>query len=150
MYHSIVRRIARKNFERINRKDYEAVLKDCAPNVRHRFGGMHALGGARHDRETLGRWFARLGRVMPKLQLNVQDVWVKGWPWNTLVIARWEATATLADGSPYLNRGVHLIMMRWGKVFDFDVHENSQVVAESLAVQAKNGFPEAVAGPIVS
>ncbi len=125
MYHSIVRGIARKNFERINRKDNEAVLKDCAPNVRHSFGGVHALGGISHDRETLGRWFARLGRVMPKLQLNVQDVWVKGWPWNTLVIARWEATGTLADGSPYLNRGVHLITMRWSKVFDFEVHEKT-------------------------
>jgi ketosteroid isomerase-like protein len=150
MYHSIVRGIARKNFERVNRKEYDAVLADCAPNIRHRFGGVHALGGTRHDREALRHWFDRLGRVMPTLQLNVQDIWVKGWPWNTLVIMRWEATATLGDASPYRNRGVHLITMRWGKVFDIDVHEDSQIVAASLLRQAKSGITEAAAEPIVS
>ncbi len=57
MYHAIVKRIARKNFLRVNQKDYDALLKDCAPNIHHRFGGKHALGGERHDREALGRWF---------------------------------------------------------------------------------------------
>ncbi len=150
MYHSIVRRIARKNFESVNRKDYDAVLAGCAPNIRHRFAGVHALGGTRHDREALARWFGRLSRVMPTLPLTVQDVWVKGWPPNTLVIMRWEATATLADGSAYRNRGVHLISMSWGKVFDIDVHEDSQIVAASLLLQAENGIPEAAAEPIVS
>ena len=80
MYHSIVERIATKNFERVNDHDYDALLQDCAPNIHHRFGGHHALGGERHDRETLRRWFQRLGRLCPTLKLTVHDVWVKGWP----------------------------------------------------------------------
>jgi hypothetical protein len=77
MYHTIVKRIALENFLRVNRKDYAAILKSCSPDVHHRFGGHHALGGERHDREALRRWFERLGRLAPTLQLAVHDVWVK-------------------------------------------------------------------------
>jgi ketosteroid isomerase-like protein len=86
MYHAIVKRIVLKNFLRVNRKHYAAILKRCSPDVHHRFGGHHALGGERHDREALGRWFERLGRLAPTLQLTVHDVWVKGGPWNTIVV----------------------------------------------------------------
>ena len=85
MYHTIVKRVATKNFERVNAHDYGAILKDCAADIHHRFGGHHALGGERHDRDALGRWFERLGRLCPTLKLTVRDVWVKGWPHNTTV-----------------------------------------------------------------
>jgi ketosteroid isomerase-like protein len=104
MYHAIVKRIARRIFERVNEKDSEALLKDCALNVYHRFSGQHALGGERRGREAFGRWFARLGRLCPNLRLTVHDVWVKGWPHNTVVIIRWSGTDTLPDGSPYHNK----------------------------------------------
>jgi hypothetical protein len=55
MYHAIVKRIAKKNFERVNQRDFDSLLKDCVPNVHNRFGGTHALGGERHDREAIGR-----------------------------------------------------------------------------------------------
>ena len=55
MYHAIVKRIALQNFLRVNQKDYAAILKGCSSDVHHRFGGHHALGGERHDREALYR-----------------------------------------------------------------------------------------------
>jgi ketosteroid isomerase-like protein len=150
MYHAIVKRLATRNFERVNDHDYEALLEDCAPDIRHRFGGQHALGGQRHDRDALRRWFQRLGRLAPTLKLNVHDVWVKGWPHDTTIIIRWTATQTLVDGSPYQNHGVHVVRMRWGKVVDIDANEDSQVVAESLKTVAAHGIDEALAAPIVS
>jgi len=150
MYHAIVKRIAKKNFERVNQKDFESLANDCAPNVYHRFGGNHALGGERHDRETLRRWLARLGRLGPGLKLTVHDVWVKGLPHNTIVIVRWSATDTLPDGSRYHNHGVHIIRMRWGKIVEIDANEDSQAVAESLKVRAAYGLQEALAPQIVS
>ena len=53
MYHAIVKRIALQNFLRVNQKDYAPILKGCSLDVHHRFGGHHALGGERHDREAL-------------------------------------------------------------------------------------------------
>jgi ketosteroid isomerase-like protein len=150
MYHAMVKRIARKNFERVNQHDFDALLSDCVPNIRHQFAGHHALGGVRNDRQALRRWFERLKTVMPDLRLSVKDVWVKGWPHNTTIIIRWEARATLLDGSPYRNRGVHLVSMRWGKVVDIDAHEDSQAVVNCLAAQARNGVAEAATEPILS
>ncbi len=150
MYHAIVKRIATKNFEYVNDKNYDALLKGCAPNIHHRFGGDHALGGQRHDKETLRRWFERLGRVMPGLRLTIGDVWVKGLPHHTTIIIRWTAAQTLLDGSHYKNHGVHVIRMRWGKVVSIDANEDSQVVAEALTLLAAHGVAEAIAEPIVS
>jgi ketosteroid isomerase-like protein len=150
MYHTIVKRIARKNFERVNQHDFESLLADCVPAIRHQFGGTHALGGVRHDKDALRRWFTRLQTVLPDLNLLVTDVWVKGAPHNTTIIVRWEARATLLDGSPYRNRGVHIIKMRWGKVADIDAHEDSEAVVNGLAIQARRGIAEAAADPIVS
>lgn len=126
------------------------MLKDCVPNVHHRFGGTHALGGERHDREALGLWLARLARLATKLHLTVNDVWVKGLPNNTTIIVRWTATDELPDGSDYHNHGVHIIKMRWGKIVEIDANEDSQAVAESLKMRAEYGIEEAGAAPILS
>ncbi len=150
MYHAIVKRIARENFLRVNQKDYASILKECSPDIHHRFSGDHALGGERHDRETLGRWFERLGRLAPTLHLTVHDIWVKGAPWDTTAIIRWSGTQDLPDRSPYNNHGVHIVRMRWGKVFDIDANEDSQLVAAGLRVWAAHGMTEALAAPIIS
>jgi len=150
MYHAIVKRIAKRNFERVNQKDFDALLKDCVPNVYHRLGGQHALGGERHDRETLRRWFERLGRLGRNLKITVNDVWVKGLPHNTVVIIRWSATDKFPDGSPYHNHGVHIVRMRWGKIVEIDANEDSEVVATMLKRQAAAGVEEAAAPQILS
>jgi ketosteroid isomerase-like protein len=150
MYHSIVKRIARKNFLRVNEKDFEALLADSASNIHHRFGGNHALGGERHDREALRLWFGRLGRLGKHLTLTVDDIWVKGLPHDTTIIIRWSATDVLPDGSPYRNRGVHIVRMKWGKIVDIDAHEDSQAVAQNLEKHAALGVEEAKAPQILS
>jgi hypothetical protein len=53
IYHAMVKRIALQNFLRVNQKDYTPILKGCSPDIHHRFGGHHALGGERHDRDAL-------------------------------------------------------------------------------------------------
>jgi ketosteroid isomerase-like protein len=150
MYHAIVKRIARKNFERVNQRDFRSLLNDSVPNIHHKFSGNHALGGERHDREALGLWLDRLARLGPNMKLTVRDVWVKGLPHNTTVIVRWTNSATGPDGSAYSNHGVHIVKMRWGKIVDIDANEDSQAVAEWLKLQAKHGVEEALARPIVS
>jgi GAF domain-containing protein len=52
--------------------------------------------------------------------------------------------------SSYFNRDFHVITMRWGHVYSFDVFEDSQEVTRGLAVQAKSGLKEAIAEQIVS
>ena len=56
----------------------DEAVKAVASHVHHRVSGAHALGGERHDKEALRRWFERLGRVLPTLHITVNNIWVKG------------------------------------------------------------------------
>lgn len=150
MYAKIVERICRKAFFAVNRQDYEVLLSMCDPRIVHRFGGSHALGGTRRTRDDLRLWFERLGRVVPSLTLTIEDIWVKGGPWNTTAIVRWTSTGTPLDGAPYENHGVHIIQMRWGTAVSIDANEDSQAVADLLRRQAACGIEEAAASPIQS
>lgn len=150
-YRFIVKRLIRQSFDHVNNRNWDELLTSVALNVHHRFAGDHALGGERHDKESLRRWFDRVSRVLPNLQLAVNDIWVTGWPWNTTVFVQWDGTATLLNGDDsYRNRGLHVITLRWGKVHALDVFEDSQEVVRALAAQAAAGCKEAVAEKIES
>ena len=151
IYSSIVESIIRKSFQAVQDHNYDEVLKGVSSrNLTHRFAGPNSLGGTRHDKEAMGRWLKRLGTVMPTLKLDVKDVVVHGGPWDTTAMVRWVATNTLANGEPYVNPGVHIIKLRWGKAYDFDVYEDTFVVTDGLEKQAKSGIAEASAPQIVS
>lgn len=149
-YSSIVEKSIRQSFDHINNHRWDAAVKALAPHVHHRVSGAHALGGERHDKQAMRRWFERFGRVLPNLQIKVDKVWVVGWPWHTTVFARWDGTATLLNGDAYVNRGLHVFTLRWGKVYALEEFFDSQVAAQALAAQGAGGLKEAVAEQIVS
>lgn len=150
LYSAIVKTRIRQSFAQVNDHRWDELMRSIAPHVHHRFLGNHAIGGERHDQATLRRWFERLARVLPDLHLTINDVWVKGWPWHTTVIVQWDGTATLLNGDPYVQHAVHIITLRWGKIHELDVFEDSQAVSRALDAQAAAGLEEAVAEPILS
>ena len=151
LYSSIVKMKIRQAFDHVNNHRWDDLMASIAPNVHHSFGGAHAIGGERHDSKTLRCWFERVARVLPNLHLEVNRIWVKGWPWDTTVFVQWDGTATLLNGdASYFNRGLHVITLRWGKIHALDVFEDSQEVARGLAAQAAAGLEEAVAKQLVS
>jgi ketosteroid isomerase-like protein len=150
LYQAIVKRRIRQSFEDVNNHRWDELMRSIAPDVHHRFGGVHAIGGERHDRETLRRWFERLARVLPNLRLEIKEIWVEGWPWHTMVFVQWDGTATLLNGGGYSQHAIHVITLKWGKIAALDVFEDSQEVARALAAQAATGLDEAAAEPIVS
>lgn len=150
MFRRLIAQQARRTFDAVNARDYDRVLASALPDMRHRFGGDHALGGERHDPAHVRLWFERLHRVVPDLTITVGDVWVQGGLRRAVVVVRWSVAATLLDGSHYTNRGVHIIHLRRRQIVSIDVHEDSQAVARALQIQAAAGLAEASAPPIVS
>jgi len=150
MYHYIVKRLVKKSFSLVNERRFVELTKDMALQVKHSFAGDHALGGVRHDVAAVKAWLERLACVVPNLYITVIDVQVKGLPHHTLAIVRWEATATLENGDPYLNKGVHFITLKWGKVMELEVYEDTLVVANGLEKQYESGILEAKAPQIIS
>ena len=150
IYSSIVENRIRQTFDHVNHHRWDEALEAVAPHVHHRVSGVHALGGERRHKEAMRRWFERFGRVLPNLQIRVNKVWVMGWPWDTTVFAQWDGTATLLNGDAYVNRGLHVFTLRWGKVFALEEFQDSQAAAHALAIQAAGGLVEAVAEQIGS
>ena len=151
LYGYIVKNEIRKTFDHVNNHRWDEAVKAVAPHVHHRVSGAHALGGERHDKEALRRWFERLGRVLPNLHIKVNNIWVKGWPWHTTVFVQWDGAATLLNGdASYVNRGLHVFTLRWGRVYALEEFQDSQEAARGLTAQAASGLKEAAAEPIVS
>jgi ketosteroid isomerase-like protein len=150
-YHYIIKGFVRKNFKCIQEHQYEEVLKGVSDKqLEHTFAGDNCLGGTRRDKESLKRWFERVGIVLPDLKFEITDIQVKGTPAKTLVIARWTATCNLLNGDPYVNKGVHFITLKWGKAVKFDVYEDTQTVSHGLELQFQAGIKEANAPKIES
>ncbi|GAB3641369.1 nuclear transport factor 2 family protein [Spirosoma arcticum] len=150
MYNAIIKGKIKEAFGLINQHQYAEASKGLALNITHTFSGNHALGGIRHDQAATKLWFERVGRLLPDLHIEIDDVLVRGWPNDTLVIARWHATAGLKDGSRYANHGVHFVRIQWGKITEMTVYEDSLAVSEALERQYAAGISEAKALPIIS
>ncbi|MET0571972.1 MAG: nuclear transport factor 2 family protein [Pedobacter agri] len=150
MYNYLVKKLIKKSFGLVNERRFKELLESTVPNVRHSFAGDHSLGGTRNDRGAFQAWLERLSRVMPKLFIKVNHIVVRGWPGNTLAVVRWTATAILENGDPYINKGTHFITLKWGKVTEIDVYEDTLAVYNGLEKQFKSGIEEARAPQIIS
>jgi ketosteroid isomerase-like protein len=136
-------------FERLSRGDWNSIVGELAEGVEHVFPGDHPLGGVRHTREAVGRWFERLGRLYPGHDFQVRRVISRGWPGSTWVTVQWTARLRPQRGEPYVNDGAHWIHIRWGKVTYFHAYLDTGRVAASCQQMAKDGVEEAAAEPIV-
>lgn len=149
LYSYIVKKRIRQTFDHVNKHHWDEAIEAVVPSIQHRVSGVHALGGERRSKEALHRWFYRLGRVLPSLQIQVSQIWVTGWPWDTTVFVQWDGTATLLNGDAYINRGLHVFTLRWGKVYALEEFQDSQEAARGLAIQAAMGLKEAASEQIV-
>lgn len=148
MYHAIVRRRIRGAFANLSRGDWQASLENVAEDVHHVFPGDLPIGGERHSREAVARWFERLDRLFPEHEFEVERVVARGWPWSTWVAVQWSARLTPQQGEAYGNQGAHWIHLRWGKVVYFHAYLDTQLVASACREMAERGIEEAAAAPI--
>jgi ketosteroid isomerase-like protein len=150
MYQAAVRRQMGKVYERLSAGDWEAAVARMAPDVHHVFPGDSALGGERHSKEALERWFARLYRLFPSVRFDVREVLVGGYPWN-MWVAVWSVVhLTPAAAEPYANPATQWFHFRRGQVVFMGEFVASHLVHGALLEMAANGIEEAAAPPIVT
>ena len=125
MYKFIVKRIVRRTFRRLSEGDYEAVVRQFGSQSRFLFSGDHELGGERRGRDAVRKWFQHMLGLFPGIRIEPRDVVVNGWPWNTVVATHLAISATLADGRPYSNEGMQLLRLRWGRVVEDLIFEDT-------------------------
>jgi ketosteroid isomerase-like protein len=144
MYKFIVKRIVRRTFAHLSRGEYESVVRAFGPESRFFFAGEHALGGERRGREPVRRFFEDMLRLFPGIQIVPQDVLVNGWPWNTVVANHFTVSAPAAGGE-YRNEGVQILRLRWGRVVEDLIFEDTQRIAAELRSREGSAAREPVA-----
>jgi len=150
MYQYIVKQKVKNSFKLVNEHRFTELVNGMSLNVRHNFAGDHAMGGTRNDQAAVKLWMERLARVKPNLHLTINHLTVEGWPNKTLAIVRWTANAVLANGESYENHGVHFISLKWGKVIEINVYEDTMKANYGLEIQYEAGIKEAKAQQIIS
>jgi hypothetical protein len=74
----------------------------------------------------------RLYSYFPGIQFTIYKVIVQGWPWNTLVATRLSIAAPRSDGSAYLNEAMQFLRLRWGKVVEDRLYEDTYKLVNEL------------------
>jgi ketosteroid isomerase-like protein len=148
MYRSIVRRQYRKAWEAMNRHDFEAIITQLAPTFEVTFVGDTSLGGSRHTKDAMRRWFERLFRLFPDARFELRAVAVDGWPWDTRIFGSFAITATVL-GESYDNVFIQFVKMRWGRVTSYAIYEDSLKFWRTAQAMAAHGFDVATAPAVL-
>jgi ketosteroid isomerase-like protein len=129
MYSWMVGKIVRRIFAQVNAGDYEAVTRQFSPGARFVLHGDHALGGERHGPEGAKAFFEESFRLFPGLRIEPQEIMVAGPPWNITVGTRFQVRDTTSD---YRNEGMQFLRVRWGRVMEDAIYEDTQKLASAL------------------
>ena len=135
-------------FDAIGRGDIEAATRDLADDVHHVFPGEHPLGGERHSREAMQRWFERLFVLFPEIEFEVHRIAVRGPPWDMQIAVQWSDRGKAGDGEPYENEGAHWIRIRRGRGVYVRAYLDTERVSDACERMAAAGVEEASAPQI--
>lgn len=135
MYRAIVRARTRAVWRAIDAHDADAPAKMAADDLRFTFVGDTPLGAELVGREAFRSWLQGVFARFDDISFQVRDVAVHGWPWHTRVAVRLAISATLPDGTPYRNQACQWITLRWGRMTEDWVLEDTVALAAACATQ---------------
>jgi len=105
--------------------DIRPTLMLDAETVRFVFPGDNSWSGEYHGKSEHQRWLERLVRVGVKTEPD--QVAASGFPWNMTVCIRGRSWWDSPGGDRvYSNRFVIWGKLRWGKLYDYEVYEDTQ------------------------
>jgi ketosteroid isomerase-like protein len=98
------------------------------------FAGDHEFGGQRVGPDAIRPVIEAMKARFRDLRVTPVRIFVQGWPWNTVMACQLEVRASLTNGSPYRNSGMQLARLRWGKVVEDRIYEDTDVLKDALAM----------------
>ncbi|MFB2586716.1 nuclear transport factor 2 family protein [Herbiconiux liukaitaii] len=149
IYSRLVEAKVRAVLDQINAGNYLAMVDGLGDPFTYQFHGEHALGGRRTSRDSMVRWWRRVGELLPGAKFTIHEVIVRGGPWHTRLAVRADIRGPLPGGDLYSNTVFQFMTLKWGKVTDVETIEDLQVLTHALHVVAASGKAEASADPIV-
>lgn len=138
-------RLVAHNMSRLRQGDISPTLKMDAPDVRLRFPGDNSWAGVHDGKPAVEAWLRRF--VETGLQIYPDEVIVKGFPWRQTICVRGTDHLDSAAGERvYENRYVIWGRLRWGRLRDYEVYEDTEKTRELDAHLASASADER-AGP---
>ncbi|MGX6602238.1 nuclear transport factor 2 family protein [Micromonosporaceae bacterium Da 78-11] len=142
-------RMYRRALDDVERGAYDAVLGQFHPDCAFTFIGDSPLGAQLRGHPDIRRWFERFGRLLPGPRFEVQQIVVGGAPWRQRLVAHVRIHGTVA-GEAYENQFAHFLTIRWGKVVDDLVVEDTQRWERACRRLVAAGVTEAAEGPLAA
>jgi hypothetical protein len=114
-----------RNLAKLNAGDPRPLLRMDADDIRFRFPGDSSWSGEIVGKAELARWLQRF--VDTGLQIFADEVMVGGPPWRmTLCLRGHDSLRSPAGELVYENRYVIWGHMRWFKLQEYEVYEDTQ------------------------
>jgi ketosteroid isomerase-like protein len=123
-------RVLTHNMRALNAGDPTPTLRLEAADVRFRFPGSSSWAADLHGRDEVGAWLDDM--VAAGVQHSYDEVVVAGPPWRMTLALRGHDWIDDANGeqSEYANRYVIWAVLRWGRVTDYEVYEDTEKALE--------------------
>ena len=146
-------RIARgqylKGLGALERGDLDALFTQFSQECTLTFVGDTPLGAQLNTRSDLRLWFERFVRLVPERKFAIQRLVVNGPPWNMRLAAHVIIGARIA-GAPYENQFAHFLTLKWGRVVDDLILEDTQMWSNACERLVAIGVAEAAEGPFIA
>ncbi len=143
----VTRRIYESGLRSLERGDLDALLKRFHRDCVFIFVGDTPLGAQLSSAGDIRRWFERFSRLLPNPRFEVQRLVITGPPWKQR-LASHTLIRSVLDGQPYQNQFAQFLTIRFGKVVEDLVLEDTQTWERACRRLAEAGLAEAGEPPI--
>lgn len=124
MLNWIAGKMVARSMEAIREGDIGPTVAMYAEDVKFRFPGKNSFAPGAGNKQELEDWLGRFVRL--GLQIYPDEVVLTGFPWKQTIAVRGHIHLDDAtDGRVYENRYVIWGQMRWGKMREYEVYEDT-------------------------
>jgi ketosteroid isomerase-like protein len=143
MFSWLAKRMLNRNLARVRGGDPSPHIRMSADDVKFRFPGDSSWACEIDNKQDLEGWLDRFCDA--GLQIYADEVIAQGFPWNMTLCVRGTDNLKTPEGETvYENRYVIWGHMKWGKLSDYEVYEDTQATDALDEYLAKREQPAAV------
>ena len=150
---SLAGRIAARTYLRglaaTERGDFDQVLRQFRADCEFVFVSRTALGARLSGKADLLRWFERFRRLLPDPSFDVRRLVIGGPVWNQRIAAHVIIRSRVA-GESYQNQFAQFLTLRWGKVSEDLILEDTATWEAASRRLAAAGNVEAAGLPLAA
>ena len=138
-----------RGLDAVEHGDFDQVLRQFRPDCELVFVSRTALGARLSGKADLRRWFERFRRLLPDPLFDVQRLVIGGPVWDQRIAAH-VIIASRVAGEPYENQFAQFLTLRWGKVLEDLILEDTATWEAASRRLAAAGDIEAVGPPLTT